>query len=583
LNVKGLLDGDTVKLIGGSMSGVYASADAGTDIAVTVTPAGYSSDNTNYQLPPRGTSFTLTGDINKRTFTGGVTITGMSGAPKVGDALTANVTETGEAGSFTYLWDGAGNPTDRQTYTVTAADLGKTLTVTIGTANPNYSGTFVSAATEAVQEPPRPVFTVTFDPAGGTVSPVTLTTGENGRLAYLPTPVRGGFRFTGWFSMASGGVMISANTVFNDDTTVFAHWTLLYPIYIADGNDDRSGEETDYNPPATIIRTNPTVSPASLTYDREDGGDLIITLTGGGYVLKNIVNEGYTLDRGDDYTVSSSKITVKESYLNTLAIGKHTLTFMMSNNIELAAAVTITGEDETAEEPTPIPTQEPEPQPEPIPTPEPTATPTPTPIETSQPEPAPLPPVPYINPFSDVQSGDWFIDYVTYVYQHGLMTGISTEPMMFGPNVPVSRGMMITVLWRMAGSPGGRIPAAAGGGQFTDVPEDAYYYQAVNWAAANGIVSGIGDGLYAPDTPISRQDLAVILGNYAELSGKTLPEQREYSVFTDDADIADYAREAIAKFYRAMIINGKGENAFDPKGEATRAEVAAVLTRFIEE
>jgi hypothetical protein len=155
--------------------------------------------------------------------------------------------------------------------------------------------------------------------------------------------------------------------------------------------------------------------------------------------------------------------------------------------------------------------------------------------------------------------------------------------MVFGPNIPVSRAMMVTVLWRMAGSPGGRIPAAAGGGQFTDVAEEAYYYQAVSWAAANGIISGVGDGLYAPDAVISRQDLAVIFNNYAGFSGKTFPQRREYSLFTDDADIADYARDAIEKFFKAMIINGKGDNAFDPKGEATRAEFATMLTNFLEQ
>jgi hypothetical protein len=137
--------------------------------------------------------------------------------------------------------------------------------------------------------------------------------------------------------------------------------------------------------------------------------------------------------------------------------------------------------------------------------------------------------------------------------------------------------MTVTVLWHMAGSPG---ESMAGGGQFSDVKDDRYYYQAVNWAAAHGIVSGTGNGLYAPDTPISRQDIAVILNSYAGFAGKALPAQRDYTGFADDADIANYAREALEKFFKAMIINGKGANTFDPRGMATRAEFAAILHNF---
>jgi hypothetical protein len=149
--------------------------------------------------------------------------------------------------------------------------------------------------------------------------------------------------------------------------------------------------------------------------------------------------------------------------------------------------------------------------------------------------------------------------------------------MMFSPDIPLSRGMIVTILWNLAGKP------TDGIGRFADVSEDAYYYQAANWAAGVGIASGTGNGMYSPENNITRQDLAVILNNYAEFAGITLPAARDYVGFSDDADIANYAKDAIEKFFEAMIINGKGENTFDPKGEATRAEVASMLMQFMKD
>jgi hypothetical protein len=151
--------------------------------------------------------------------------------------------------------------------------------------------------------------------------------------------------------------------------------------------------------------------------------------------------------------------------------------------------------------------------------------------------------------------------------------------------------MIVTILWRLAGSPVGDaalgVPRAVEGdrpyGQFSDVPEDRWYSDAVKWAAANGIISGYGDGRFGPEDNITRQELVVILDRYAEYVGLTLNSQLStFNLFNDDADIADYAKEAIERFFAAGIINGKPGSIFDPKGNATRAEVAAMLMRFIE-
>lgn len=184
------------------------------------------------------------------------------------------------------------------------------------------------------------------------------------------------------------------------------------------------------------------------------------------------------------------------------------------------------------------------------------------------------------NPFSDLKPGDWFFGDVEYVVTKGYFTG--TTPATFSPQTPMTRGMLVTVLWRLAGSPDERIPAAAGGGQFTDVAEDAYYYLAVNWAAAKGIVKGIGGGRFAPGNSITRQDLAVILMRYADFMKLDLVATRQDASFKDEDMIGEYAKDAVYALYSAGAINGKDDNTVDPRGFTTRAEVAAMLHRFTE-
>jgi hypothetical protein len=179
------------------------------------------------------------------------------------------------------------------------------------------------------------------------------------------------------------------------------------------------------------------------------------------------------------------------------------------------------------------------------------------------------------NPFADAKAGDWFFDDVGFAYTHGLFAG--TGATSFSPNTPMTRGMIVTVLHRLAAEPG-----ADGSAPFGDVSAGQWYTDAVNWAAANGIVGGTGGGLFAPDGDITRQDMAVILMRYAERAGLKLPETRDYPGFKDDADVANYAKEALEAFFKAGIINGKPGGLFDPKGAATRAEAAAMLRRFLE-
>ena len=194
------------------------------------------------------------------------------------------------------------------------------------------------------------------------------------------------------------------------------------------------------------------------------------------------------------------------------------------------------------------------------------------------------------NPFEDVHEDDWFYDNVMFAYSHGLMIGTSTDPMLFSPYNSTTRGMIVTILYRLAGSPGASGQLTGGDGSslteverppFTDVAEGMWYTAAIKWAAANGIVLGYGDGRFGPMDYITREQLAAILDRYATFKGLPLAEMRPYASFTDATDCSDYARAAIARLYKALVIEGKPNNRFDPKGKATRAEAAAMLMRFI--
>lgn len=188
-------------------------------------------------------------------------------------------------------------------------------------------------------------------------------------------------------------------------------------------------------------------------------------------------------------------------------------------------------------------------------------------------------PTKWKNLFTDVKKGDWFYDDVEYAATYGLFNGTSATT--FSPNTPMTRAMLVTVLWRMAGSLEERIPEAVGGGQFSDVAEGTYCYQAVNWAVANGIVNGTGNGLFAPDAEIARQDMAVMLMRYLVSINYEYVVTEEYRIFTDEDYISDYAKNAVQVLNKLGIINGKGDNIIDPQGTATRAEVAAMLHRLL--
>lgn len=184
----------------------------------------------------------------------------------------------------------------------------------------------------------------------------------------------------------------------------------------------------------------------------------------------------------------------------------------------------------------------------------------------------------YKNPapaFTDI-TGHWAADNILFAASRGLLSGTSDTT--FSPGTGMTRGMFVTALGRLAGIN----PDSYKTGKFTDVKADAYYAPYVNWAAQTGIVTGVTATTFAPDTNINREQMAVIMKNYAAKLGYDLPQTLKAVTFADNANISSWAKDAVRAMQQAGILAGKNGNKFDPKGTATRAEVATVLRRFVE-
>lgn len=178
-------------------------------------------------------------------------------------------------------------------------------------------------------------------------------------------------------------------------------------------------------------------------------------------------------------------------------------------------------------------------------------------------------------PFADVPSGSWYYDDVAYVYDTGLMTGLTATT--FGPNLSTTRGMIVTILWRMENE-----PAAKHGCPFADVRRGSYYEQAIAWASENGIVTGFDASTFAPDRAITREQLAAILFRFAAYRGMDAVTLREnLSSFQDQAAISAYAVSALNWAVSEGLMQGTGDK-LEPTGSATRAQVAAMLRRFMQ-
>lgn len=176
--------------------------------------------------------------------------------------------------------------------------------------------------------------------------------------------------------------------------------------------------------------------------------------------------------------------------------------------------------------------------------------------------------------FNDVSANDWFASAVDYVTGKGMMNGTADNT--FSPKANTTRGMVVTVLYRLENQP------STSAASFTDVASGAYYANAVAWANANGIVSGYGSGKFGPNDKVTREQLAAILYRYAQYKKYDVSGANSLDGYTDVQSVSSYAVPALQWANAAGVVTGKSGSKLDPKGYATRAEVAAMLMRFCE-
>lgn len=177
------------------------------------------------------------------------------------------------------------------------------------------------------------------------------------------------------------------------------------------------------------------------------------------------------------------------------------------------------------------------------------------------------------NPFTDVKETDWFYNSVQFVHENSLMIG--TDNTAFSPLGSTSRGMIVTILWRLEGEPDAAKPMA-----FTDVQESKWYYKAVAWAADEGIVDGYSADKFGPDDAITREQITKILYNYAAYKKYDVSVRNELTTFTDSP--SNWALESVQWAVAEDLIQGKGGGLLDPQASAKRCELAAILQRFIQ-
>lgn len=363
-------------------------------------------------------------------------------------------------------------------------------------------------------------YDITFDANGGTLSGEgTMTTDANGKLtSALPTASLSGYHFDGWYTATSGGKKITADTVFTEDTTVYAQWSKK-----------SSGGSHRYDGYITII--NPKNGEVSVSDDWADEDDKItLTIT---------PDKGYVVDKIEIVDAEGDKIDAKK-----VEDKDDKYTFRMAN-CDVTVTVTFKEEGKTTED-----TDKEEDKDDET-------------TETTK-----------LN-FTDVKETDWFFKGVEYVVDKGIMSGVSENE--FAPSGKLTRAMLVQMLYNMESR-----PACDAENAFIDVPVGQWYTDAVIWANDAKIVSGMGEGLFAPNMEITREQMVAMLYNYAKYKGYDVTASADLSTFADNASVSAWAQPAMQWAVAEGYISGMGDNQLAPQGTATRAEIASVIMRFME-
>ena len=451
-------------------------------------------------------------------------------------SLTAHYQELPE-GSYTITVQNDGNGT--ASVRPTTAEAG---TEIILTASPNSGYVFkewqvvkgsVSITANKFTMPSENVTVkAIFGETAVTTYTVTVNNGTGGGkyakdvLVTIKADDRSGYDFDKWV-VKSGTVTLTDSRSSIITFTMPAEAVIVEATYTKKSSDSSSG--------GSSVKTEGAITPKATEFDKNAEGtgnkDIKVTLNTGSYTLSDIKLKGKALVKSVDYTISGSTVTIKKEFLSGLDKGEHTFTFDMNEGSDLVLKLTVS---ETKKQGTK----------ESI-------------------------------PFVDVTVSDWFADSVIWAYEKGLMSGTGTEPMQFSPHGNTTRGMVVTILYRLEGEP------AAFGNPFDDVSVDAYYADAVRWAYAEKIVEGYGGGKYGPNDAITREQLAVILMNYAKLKGYDVSAVTSLAKNSDADTVSRWALEAMTWANAAGLING-GSSKLMPRDNAQRAQAAVILHRFHE-
>ena len=441
-------------------------------------------------------------------------------------------------------------------------------------------------------------YTVTFDANGGSVTPSGSST-KDGKLESLPTPTRGGYDFLGWYTQKDGGDKVTTNTVFTKNSTIYAHWQKESSSGGGGGTSrptpslsDRAIDDIQDARPGDTVEI--TLRPGRTTLEREvfeelAGQDITLEIDAGDGVLWTVNGLDIPEDtrlHDLDLDVDLGDSDIPATVLNAVTGEISTVQLSLAHDGEFGFTMTLSAplgrdnadywanlywynerteelefqqaariaRDGTAEFALDH------------------ASDYAIVIDDRSHEPVDL-------PFNDVPEGYWAYDAIQYVYGEGLMAGTSGST--FSPEGTTTRGQIVTILWRLSGSPVVNYLM-----DFDDVDPAAYYAEAIRWATSEGIAGGYGGGVFGPDDPITREQLAVMLHRYAQHEGYdvSIGEDTNILSYTDAFDVSEYAVSALQWACGAGIIHGTGDGStLTPQGETTRAQVATVLMRFCEQ
>ena len=426
-------------------------------------------------------------------------------------------------------------------YRGSESDWGK---ITIGTSNDELVNATIHYGTEDIEEPVEN--TLTFETNGGSkINSLSVSADTTVDLTQY-VPVKEGYTFAGWYSDSK---LTSAVTSLKltADATVYAKWL---PAQYTLTFETNGGSKITPLPVAADI----TVDLTKYVPTKEGYA------FAGWYADRNLTTQVTALKLAADTTVYAKWLPAQYtltfetnggSKINALSVGAGT-TVDLTQYVPVRAGYDFAGWYADRKLTTQViflkPTAD-------------------TTVYAKWEKEAPV-----LLPFLDVTKSDWFYEDVAYVYENGLMNGMGEGQ--FGPQGTTTRGMIVTILYRQAGSP------AASGNPFADVDPGQYYAQPIAWAASHGIVNGISATTFAPDDPITREQMATILYRYARYQGEDVSDQGNLSAFADADTISAYAKQAMAWANGAGLINGVENNRLNPTGQAFRSQVVAILHRF---